>query len=292
MKKAKKYERGEEGNKLVTWLYNTSFMKSLNLDKNYFYVLGLDILFVILLLLTIGLFKHLLNLYAAQANEIAPQAIKVFQFMNDPRIKSTPEVIGDVYEGVFLLGYALNKFLWKTILTLIVLITFVIMLISLIKGYAWKRIKKEPFTANYLKKFFITNLVWYWIAILLFFWSLIFLKRPIDMIAAYLIIILFFNLITVMNAVYNEKNSLWSNTKRAFYYGIVKLYRFLPAVLFFAFFFIIIILFSSVIFTVPLYFNITVSLEIAILILLLMFMMEIAWIKFYYYDAYKAMLDE
>lgn len=285
-KKEQKVKESRREKKLVAWFYNTSFMRSLDLDRNYFYVLGLDILFVILLLLTVGLFKNSLNFYALQANEIMPEAIKVFQFMNDPRIKSTPEVIGEVYEGVFLLGYALNKFLWKTILTLSVLITFVIFLVALIKGYAWTKIKKETFTKNYLRKFFIANFVWYWAAILLFFWALIFLRRPVDMIAAHAIIILFFYLVTVMNAVFNENYSLWKNTKNVFYYGIVKLYKFLPVLLFFIFFFIIIILFSGVLFSLLLYFNIRISLDIVFIILILMFIMEIAWIKFYYYEVY------
>ena len=58
----------QEGNKLVTWFYNTAFMKSLDLDKRYFIVLAMDITLIIGLLFTVGVFKHLLNLYAEQAN--------------------------------------------------------------------------------------------------------------------------------------------------------------------------------------------------------------------------------
>ncbi len=294
-KKSRHRKGREKENNVVSWFYTTSFMRSLDLDRNYFYVLGLEILCLLALLAMIGIFKHLLNLYAAEANVIAPQAEKVFKFMNDPRIKSTPEVIGDVYEGVLLLGDALHKFLWKTITTLAVLITVAIFLFSLLKGYAWKQVKKESFTKKYLTKFFIANLIWYWAAILLFFWFLLFLKSPYDLAAAYTEIFAFFYLITILRTVFDEKTSLWTNTKTAFYYAIVKLYRFLPIILYFIFFFCIIILFSAVIFRASsysqIYLNLSVSLDTALLIMLFMLIMEIAWIKFYYYEAYKKIIQ-
>ncbi len=274
-------------NKLMKWFYNTSFMRSLDLNRTYFYVLMLDILFLIFFLLTIGLFKTVLNIYISDANVIAPQAEKVFKFMSDSRIKPTPEVIEDVYKGVFLLGDTLKRFLWKTILTLTLLVTFIIFLVSLLKGYAWKRIKREGFNKKYLIKLFIANFLWYWGAIILLIWFLIFLRQPFGIILAHVEIVLFIYLATLLHVVFNENNSIWNNTKKVLYYGILKLHKFLPVVLYFFFFFIIIILFSGVLFSLPTYVNIYLSFETVLLILIFLFIMEIAWVKFYYYETYK-----
>ncbi|MBI2545798.1 hypothetical protein HYV81_01320 [Candidatus Woesearchaeota archaeon] len=287
----KKARKVKERTNLIAWFYSTAFMRSLDLDRRYFIVLAMDILLIIGLLLTAGIFKQLLNSYAEQANVALPKAITVFQFMNDPRIQATPEVISELYDGVYLLGAALSSFLRKTVATIAVMFTFAVFLVSLIKGYAWAKIKRTDFSRLYFKRFLAINFMWFWAAILTFFGCLYFLRSPLDVLSAQLWVIAFLYLLMVMHASYTEARSAWGNTKHALHTAIFRFYRFMPAVFFFTFFMIIIVLFSGVLFSISAQLAIYLSLDAALLILLLLFIMETAWIKFYYYEAYRKFKD-
>jgi len=230
-------------------IFSKKFLKSALFDLLTIIaiILLVNVCLLIINNLSIKAFPNLLNIYELkQADE---------QAFND---------------AVAQYGPVLNKIFWWS-LVIILLGTFILLfLIALFYGNAWCVALKKKFSAKFLKKYYLLNLLWalFWLIILLLTVNIF-----VTAIAAIILLIemlLFFYLDPVLRAVFDDDKSLLRNFAELFRIG-KKLHWFI-------FFIISAIIIAFILMAIAGIITIPVLFMIALIVFILLFL---GWMRNY-----------
>ncbi len=240
-------------------------------NKKLLSILGIDIIFYIIFYLGFKVF-------ASKAKKI----IESLQDLNAVAIQNLNNV--DIESANQLLAQ-LQTFVASIIGAVVVFILFIIVILTLIKGYEWSKIadnKLKP--SNYLK-LLVLNIIWFTIWVIIFFIPFSFIEQQTYLTHFYYIIppILYFSLFLYLNFAQTQKigKALLAPIKE----GLLKLHKYLAAL-------VIIIL----LFTIPplilKFFNFPLTLQavnlptqnVSLIIFSIILLITLAVYKLYFYS--------
>jgi hypothetical protein len=217
-------------------------------------------------LLTIIAIILLVNVCLLVINSLSIKAIP--NLWNIYELKQTDEQAFN--DAVAQYGPVLNKIFWWSLAIVLIGSLILIFLLSLFYGNAWCIGLKKKFSAKFLKKYYILNLLWalFWLIILL-------LTINIFVTAAAAIILLiemllFFYLDPLLRAVFDEDKGLLRNFSDLFRIG-KKLHWFI-------FFIIISIIIAFILMAIAGVITIPVLFMIALIVFILLFL---GWMRNY-----------
>ncbi len=188
------------------------------IDKTLLFVIIADILFYLCLagslyslnLIMIDNFKSLESTYSTLE--------KLSSIYNGDAISSAESFTAELESTQNIL----RKVLINSAIISIIFYFLIITLISLIKGFIWSRISSQRFSFRYFLKSWLLNLLWvsFWCIILAS--TIILFKANINYYIVALELLLFIYSSSVIRALFNEKESLFSQIKK----GIKSCFKF------------------------------------------------------------------
>ncbi len=214
--------------KIKNLIKKSAFVRSFKLDKRFFFVLLLDLFFILLLFSLVALYTFILR---GNLDEMRPldDSAKRIKDMMEGNLELTPQLEGDMD----LVMSALKVFVSKMALVSILFLIMIIMAAGFIRGLVWCRILKEKLTKKIFFKFsillFVWNLLWSLMLLIIVF-GLRFRVDIIQKIAiAEFFLYIYFSLI-ICPIFFRTKN-VFGAIKESFYLGASKFYLIIPSVL-------------------------------------------------------------
>lgn len=246
------------------------FINSFKLDKRFWHVLLLNLIFIILFLSLIPLYTFILRSNLDMMKQLDDSAMRIREV-----IEGRGELDSTTLQDFKLASSSLKFFFLKMAVISIVFLVVLLLIIGYFTARMWSKITKEKFDKRMVFKISLLVFVWNLFWVLLFLFIVFGLKFEVDTIKVIAIveffIYIYFSLIIA--PIFFRSKKMMRSVKETFLIGAIKFYAFLPAIL-------AIWLTSSIMFILVI--NISFRLPgISLIISIPLALLYITWMKFY-----------
>lgn len=246
------------------------FINSFKLDKRFWHVLLLNLIFIILFLSLIPLYTFILRSNLDMMKQLDDSAMRIREV-----IEGRGELDSTTLQDFKLASSSLKLFFLKMAVISIVFLVVLLLIIGYFTARMWSKITKEKFDKRMVFKISLLVFVWNLFWVLLFLFIVFGLKFEVDTIKVIAIveffIYIYFSLIIA--PIFFRSKKMMRSVKETFLIGVIKFYAFLPAIL-------AIWLTSSIMFILVI--NISFRLPgISLIISIPLALLYITWMKFY-----------
>lgn len=246
------------------------FINSFKLDKRFWHVLLLNLIFIILFLSLIPLYTFILRSNLDMMKQLDDSAMRIREV-----IEGRGELDSTTLQDFKLASSSLKFFFLKMAVISIVFLVVLLLIIGYFTARMWSKITKEKFDKRMVFKISLLVFVWNLFWVLLFLFIVFGLKFEVDTIKVIAIveffIYIYFSLIIA--PIFFRSKKMMRSVKETFLIGVIKFYAFLPAIL-------AIWLTSSIMFILVI--NISFRLPgISLIISIPLALLYITWMKFY-----------
>lgn len=246
------------------------FINSFKLDKRFWHVLLLNLIFIILFLSLIPLYTFILRSNLDMMKQLDDSAMRIREV-----IEGRGELDSTTLQDFKLASSSLKFFFLKMAVISIVFLVVLLLIIGYFTARMWSKITKEKFDKRMVFKISLLVFVWNLFWVLLFLFIVFGLKFEVDTIKVIAIveffIYIYFSLIIA--PIFFRSKKMMISVKETFLIGAIKFYAFLPAIL-------AIWLTSSIMFILVI--NISFRLPgISLIISIPLALLYITWMKFY-----------
>jgi hypothetical protein len=193
-------------------------------NKTLLFIAFLDLIFYILLYLSFKIFaKRATSLLAS----IQTFNLSVLQDLNSVTVETANQIWAQ-----------LQTFVFSIISAIVIFALFLIVLISILKGFEWSRIVKNKLNSIDYVKLILLNLIWFGIWLLIFALPLLIIEREAYLSHIYYLVpfLLYFSIFLLLT--YTKTNSIGKALKAPITQGIFQVHKYVSAIV------IIIILFE------------------------------------------------
>ena len=233
-------------------------------NKKLGLILLIDVIFYFIFYIGFGIYAY----YAKKIMKTLQNLnLNTIQNLNNINMESATQLLSQ-----------LQVFIASIIVATLLFILFIIMLLTLIKGFEWSKIvNKKLETFDYIRLLML-NILWFIIWIIIFFIPFSFIEKQAYITHVYYIFppILYFTLFLQMS--YAEKKSIWQALKGPITEGILKIYKYVSAI-------VIIVLFFDIPFMILKVLKLQPRIHLAIFSIILLIVLVIY--KLYFYVTYS-----
>ena len=257
-------------NKIKNIIEKSPFVNSFKLDKRFWKVLLLNLIFIVLLLSLIPLYTFILRLNLDAMKPLDESAIRIKEVVEGNR-----ELDKAIMQDLELTSSAIKLFFLKTSVISIVFLVILLAVIGYFTAKIWYRIIKEKFDKHIVFKLSLLALIWNLIWLILFLVSIFALKFNMDTITIIatieFFIYVYFSLLII--PIFFRNKEIVKSIKKTFSIGTLKFHVIFPSI-------IAIWLILSI--SLGLVTNLALSFPIISLIVAIpLALLYITWLKFY-----------
>lgn len=260
--------------KLFDRFMNSLFVNSFSkIDRNFLYVLFVDIILVSLIFLVITFSGSLMGSYIEDNPQLKLLYDDMQTYLSIYGYESIPNMPPEIREKYISSSPLIYSLLMKYIANIIISSLIVILLVSISQAFVWSKLLKKKFNILFFKKFLQLNLLWF--TVWLFILTILFLsmKPGVGSIFVAIGIFLFIHFTHVIISLFDEKNKILLQIKIAFKRGI-RFNLFIVPWLWGYFVLVLFILLFSLV-------SISLSLNLQIITGILLFFVYYGWLRIY-----------